>query len=56
MRTVGWMTVGGVCAGVLFSSGCASMDSYRRLQAQNRMLAAQKQALDQELFDARSAN
>lgn len=46
-------------AGVLCTlvlTGCVSMESHRSLRAQNRSLAATKEGLAQELFEARSAN
>ena len=51
-------TVTTVLGGWLFivMSGCASLDDYRRVQAQNRSLAAEKEAMGQDLFDARTAN
>ena len=38
------------------AAGCASMTDQRVLQAANRTLQAEKQALTQDLFDAKSAN
>ena len=35
-------------------SGCASLDDYRRLEALNRNLKAEKEALNQDLFDLRN--
>ena len=52
-----WMTcclVGGFVA--MFAGGCVSLDDYRRLDAQHRNLLANKEALDQELFDLRNAS
>lgn len=43
------------CA-LLSAAGCASMSDQRVLQAANRVLHAEKQALTQDLFDATSAN
>ena len=55
MRCGKWivgLTVGGwVVIGV---SGCVSLDDHRRLEALNRNLAAEKESLNQELFDART--
>lgn len=53
MRGV-WMA--GCLAGfvTMTSSGCVSLQDHRRVQAANRTLAAEKQALNQELFDERS--
>jgi chemotaxis protein MotB len=36
--------------------GCVTLDDHDRIKAQNRNLAAQKEALGQELFDCRTAN
>lgn len=47
-----WM-VGGCVA--IFAGGCVSLDDYRHLDAQHRNLVAEKEALDQELFDLRSS-
>ncbi len=57
MHCRGW-TVGSLAGCLLFSGigGCASLDDYRRVEAQNRSLAARREALGQQLFDARSAN
>ena len=53
----GWMTGLVLGAWVLVSvGGCASLQDYRRVKAQNRSLAAEREALAQELFDARNAN
>ncbi|RME41060.1 MAG: hypothetical protein D6788_02035 [Planctomycetota bacterium] len=51
-----WMKVvaSGLVAAMLV--GCASLDDYRRLQAAHRSLKAEKEALQQELFDARNVN
>ena len=38
------------------ASGCASMENYRRVKAQNRTLAAEREQLQQDLFDFRGAN
>ena len=57
MRYGGWMVgclAGGWC--LVSISGCASLDKYQRLQAAHRSIQADKQALAQELFDARSVN
>ncbi len=57
MRAGKWtlsMFVGGWI--VLNISGCATMDDKLRLQAQNRNMAAQKEALANDLMDARMAN
>lgn len=35
--------------------GCATLDDYRRVQAANRSLKAEKEAIAQELFDSRNA-
>jgi len=44
------------CLGLTLASGCVSLNEHRRLQAANRTLAAEKEALHQELFDERSVN
>lgn len=54
MRCGGWMVCG--LAGSVLLSGCATLDDYRRVQAANRSVTAEKEALAQELFDCRSAN
>ena len=48
-----WM-VGGCVA--MFAGGCVSLDDYRHLDAQHRNLVAEKEALDQELFDLRNSS
>lgn len=56
MRGSGWMA--GVVAGVfmvVWGGGCVSMNEHRVVRAENRSLAAQKEALAQELFDARTS-
>jgi chemotaxis protein MotB len=55
MRFGGRMTslVVGVSVVAAFG-GCVSLDSHRRVKAQNRNLALEKEQLDQELFDQRS--
>lgn len=56
MRGNGWAV--GFLAGcfcVVAVSGCASLDDYRKLQAQHRYLTATKEAVSQELFDSRIA-
>lgn len=57
MRCGGWM-VGCLAGGftLVASSGCASLDEYRRLQAAHRNVLAEREALAQELFDAHSVN
>ena len=57
MHCRGW-TVRSLAGCLLFSAigGCASLDDYRRVEAQNRSLVATREAMDQQLFDARSAN
>ncbi len=55
MRCGKWIV--GLCVGgwmILSLSGCVSLDKHRRLAALNRNLQAEKQALQQELFDTRS--
>ena len=57
MRCGGWMTslVVGISM-MIASGGCVSLDQHRRVKAQNRNLALEKEQLDQELFDQRSMN
>jgi len=54
MRCAKWISglVLGCWVAVL-SSGCVSLSDYRRLQAQNRTLVADKEALAQDLYDLR---
>ncbi|UCE62064.1 MAG: OmpA family protein [Phycisphaerales bacterium] len=57
MRCGKW--IGGLVLGcwvVIACGGCVSMDQYRRLQAQNRRMAADKEALAQELYDMRNGS
>jgi len=42
------------CWILVAAGGCVSLDSYRKLQAQNRRMAADKEALNQEMFALRS--
>lgn len=57
MGVRGWTATTLLGGWILISmSGCASLDDYRRVQAQNRSLAAEKEAMGQDLFDARTAN
>ena len=44
------------CWVVIASGGCVSLDDHRKLQAQNRTLAADKEALAKELFDLRGGS
>ena len=56
MRCGGWVAYGLVgCVFLVATGGCVSIDDHRRLQAAHRNLKAQKEALDQELFDSRTA-
>lgn len=51
-----WMacvTAGGCVS--LMSVGCVSLENYNRLKAQHRNLIAEKEAIDQELFDMRNS-
>lgn len=50
--------LGGVLGAVLLISavGCVSLDDHRRVKAANRTLRAEKESLQQELFDERSVN
>lgn len=41
---------------VVVLSGCVGPDQYRRVQAANRSLIAEKESLAQDLFDVRNAN
>jgi chemotaxis protein MotB len=43
-------------AGSFLIGGCATLDDQRRVQAANRSLTAEKEAIAQELFDCRSAS
>ena len=57
MRGGKWMVygvIGGYC--VLTASGCVSLERYRRVQAANRNLAAEKESVSQELYDERHVN
>ena len=57
MRCGKWMA--GLVLGcwlVIASGGCISLDDHRKLQAQNRMLAAEKESLAKELFDMRNGS
>ena len=57
MRAGKWMA--SMVAGgwiVMTVSGCATLDDQRRLRAQNRMIVAQKEAIANDLMDARMAN
>jgi len=47
------MAAGGCVS--LMSVGCVSLENYRRLEAQHRNLIAEKEAIDQELFDLRNS-
>ena len=42
--------------GLAASAGCVSMQQHQRLEAANRTLVAEKEHLNQELYDARSVN
>ena len=44
------------CWVVIASAGCVSLDDHRKLQAQNRTLAAETEALAKELFDLRGGS
>lgn len=57
MRSGGWMVgclIGGLC--LVAVSGCVSLDEHRRLKAAHRNLQAEKEAIAQQLFDARNVN
>ncbi|MBU0717798.1 MAG: OmpA family protein [Planctomycetes bacterium] len=57
MRCGGRVTTLVVSSAVLIgASGCASIANHRRVKAQNRTLAAEKEQLQQDLFDLRGAN
>lgn len=57
MRCGGWMTGLVLSVGMLVGAGgCVSLDTHRHLQAQNRILVAEKEQFDQELFDQRNLN
>lgn len=52
----GWLLLSVACAGLLGgSSGCVSLDKYRRLDASLRNTKAEKEAMAQELFDLRNS-
>lgn len=54
MRT-GWLAA--VAAyGLVFGSGCVSLSEFKRVQAANRQLAADKEQVGQDLFDERNVN
>lgn len=44
------------CVGLAWLGGCASLDEYNHLKAQNRLLRAEKEQLAQGLYDARQTN
>ncbi len=50
------MVMGALTGLVWVSGGCVSVDQYRRLDAAHRNLVAEKQSVDQELYDTRTAN
>jgi chemotaxis protein MotB len=55
MRCGKWIVGLSVGAWLFISvSGCVSLNDYRRVQALNRSLVAEKEALNQELFDTRN--
>ena len=57
MRCGRWFVGGLVGAWVVGTvSGCVSLSEYQRLQAKQRSALADKTALEQELFDVRTAN
>lgn len=56
MRSCGRMVTGVVGLAVLWSTGCVSVDEHQRVQAMNRDLNAQKQALNRQLLDERTSN
>ena len=57
MRCGGWMVGVIVCGcGLVVMSGCVSLDDYRKLQAANRTVLAEKAHCEQELYDARQVN
>lgn len=57
MRCGSWL-VGGVLVGGLLTtmSGCVTLSEHHRLQAQHRLVLAEKATLEQDLFDLRTAN
>jgi len=57
MRCGRWMA-GLVATGWVLATcgGCVSMNDYRKVRAQNRTLAADKEALEKELFDLRNGS
>lgn len=57
MRGRGWSVLGLVSMmGVTATSGCVSLDDHNRVKAQNRNLMANKQSVEQEMYEVRSAN
>ena len=51
-----WFIGGFICLIAVTVSGCASMESLRQAQMDNRNLTAEKAQLEQEVYDLRSAN
>jgi len=57
MRGSGWMTgMVGLCAVVVGSSGCVSLERYKNVEAANRMVIAEKEKTDADLYDERNVN
>ncbi len=47
---------GVVAVGVFLSGGCVSLDEFKRIQAANRQLGADKEQVAQDLYDERNVN
>lgn len=57
MRCGGWIIGCVVVGGLLMANGgCVTLSEHHRLKAQNRRVLAEKVAIEQELFDVRTAN
>ncbi|MEK6674270.1 MAG: OmpA family protein [Planctomycetota bacterium] len=57
MQGVAWTRVFGIgLLGVISSGACVSLDNYRRVEAANRQVIADKEKLSQDLFDERNVN
>ena len=56
MRHGGWISLGTAVYGLALCSGCVSLDEFKRIQAANRQLAADKEKVGQDLFDERNVN
>jgi len=56
MRQGGWISLGTAAMALTIGSGCVSLDEFKRIQAANRQLAADKEHVGQDLFDERNVN